>query len=112
MEPYRSLEPHCGTRLPVTERLADRVLLLPTGTSVGREEISTICRIIRTAAYSNAAITEHRGDVGEIGGSTTELFAGWEKVPEEFAEADDDGARDWRASAHILTDGREFWAKG
>ena len=65
MEPYRTQYPEAGSRLPVTEWLADRVLLLPTGTAVGREEIGTICRIIRTAVdrfgslnvlYNNAGV--------------------------------------------------------
>ena len=47
MEPYRSLFPHAGHRLPATERLTSRVLCLPTGTSVGPSEINGICQIIR-----------------------------------------------------------------
>jgi dTDP-4-amino-4,6-dideoxygalactose transaminase len=47
MEPYRSYFPHAGLLLPVTERLANRVLCLPTGQTVGRMEIETICEIIR-----------------------------------------------------------------
>jgi dTDP-4-amino-4,6-dideoxygalactose transaminase len=59
MEPYRSHDPNSGARLPVTERLADRVLLLPTGTSVGREEIQTICRIIQAAVRHGDRISRH-----------------------------------------------------
>jgi dTDP-4-amino-4,6-dideoxygalactose transaminase len=47
MEPYRSCFPDVGLRLPATEALADRVLVLPTGTGVTREEIRKICAIIR-----------------------------------------------------------------
>jgi dTDP-4-amino-4,6-dideoxygalactose transaminase len=47
MEPYRSYFPHAGLLLPETERLARRVLSLPTGTAVGAAEISKICQIIR-----------------------------------------------------------------
>jgi dTDP-4-amino-4,6-dideoxygalactose transaminase len=47
MEPYRSYFPQAGLSLPVTERLANRVLCLPTGQVVGRMEIETICEIIR-----------------------------------------------------------------
>jgi dTDP-4-amino-4,6-dideoxygalactose transaminase len=46
-EPYSTLFPDVPIRLPVTERVAARVLLLPTGTSVGAEEISMICSIVR-----------------------------------------------------------------
>jgi dTDP-4-amino-4,6-dideoxygalactose transaminase len=47
MEPYLSYFPHAGLLLPETEKLVQRVLLLPTGTAVGLGEISTICEIIR-----------------------------------------------------------------
>jgi dTDP-4-amino-4,6-dideoxygalactose transaminase len=47
MEPYRSLFPRAGLFLPHTERLAEKVLALPTGTSIGPEDIREICQIIR-----------------------------------------------------------------
>lgn len=47
MEPYRSYFPHAGLLLPETEKLAKRVLILPTGTAVGAEEIGKICQILR-----------------------------------------------------------------
>jgi dTDP-4-amino-4,6-dideoxygalactose transaminase len=46
MEPYRSYFPHAGLLLPETDKLVQRVLLLPTGTAVGLCEISQICEII------------------------------------------------------------------
>jgi dTDP-4-amino-4,6-dideoxygalactose transaminase len=46
MEPYRSLSPQSGLRLPETERLTERVLALPTGTAVGSREIEEISKII------------------------------------------------------------------
>ena len=49
MEPYRSLFPDAAARLPETERLAARVLALPTGTSVGADEIATVADLIRRA---------------------------------------------------------------
>lgn len=49
MEPYRSLYPNSGELLPETERLAERVMILPTGTAVGGDEIATICELIRFA---------------------------------------------------------------
>jgi dTDP-4-amino-4,6-dideoxygalactose transaminase len=49
MEPYRSLFPNAGVLLPNTERVASRVLVLPTGTSVGENEVRVISRIIRLA---------------------------------------------------------------
>jgi dTDP-4-amino-4,6-dideoxygalactose transaminase len=47
MEPYRSYQPHAGFLLPVTNALVQRILVLPTGTSIGENEISNICGIIR-----------------------------------------------------------------
>lgn len=56
MEPYRSLFPHAGLLLPHTEEVARRVIVLPTGTAVGPEEISDVCDIIRTALAQAAAV--------------------------------------------------------
>jgi Predicted pyridoxal phosphate-dependent enzyme apparently involved in regulation of cell wall biogenesis len=49
MEPYRSYFPNAGLLLPETERIAKRVMVLPTGTAVGPDEIRQICAIIRSA---------------------------------------------------------------
>jgi len=48
MEPYKSLFPHAGLLLPVTERVAERVLVLPGGDAVSQEDIALICQVIRT----------------------------------------------------------------
>ena len=47
MSPYRELFPHAGLMLPVTERVADQVIVLPTGTSVSAGDIEVIGSIIR-----------------------------------------------------------------
>lgn len=47
MEPYRSYFPNAGMLLPVTERVAARVVVLPTGTAVDRCHIESICSILR-----------------------------------------------------------------
>jgi dTDP-4-amino-4,6-dideoxygalactose transaminase len=47
MEPYRSYFPNAGLLLPETERIGSRILVLPTGTAVGPEEISTVCGMVR-----------------------------------------------------------------
>ncbi len=49
MEPYRSYFPHAGLLLPETEKLAQRVLVLPTGTAISPEDINHICQILRIA---------------------------------------------------------------
>ncbi|MFA5160823.1 MAG: DegT/DnrJ/EryC1/StrS family aminotransferase [Elusimicrobiales bacterium] len=55
MEPYRSLFPHAGLLLPDTEELARRILILPTGETIGEPEIAAICGVIRLAV-ENARI--------------------------------------------------------
>ncbi|KPL77254.1 dTDP-4-dehydro-6-deoxyglucose aminotransferase [Ornatilinea apprima] len=62
MEPYRSYFPHAGLLLPETERLADRVLALPTGTAVGAAEISEVANIIRLAIANSKQIGEKLGN--------------------------------------------------
>jgi dTDP-4-amino-4,6-dideoxygalactose transaminase len=56
MEPYRSLFPHAGLLLPETERVAARVIVLPTGTAVGPDEIRRVCGRIRQALASAAEV--------------------------------------------------------
>ena len=49
MEPYRSLDPDAGARLPHTEALLERLLMLPSGGAVGPSEIHTVSGIIADA---------------------------------------------------------------
>ena len=49
MEPYRSLDPDAGVRLPNTEALLERLLMLPSGGAVGASEVHTICGILADA---------------------------------------------------------------
>lgn len=46
MQPYISDFPNAGLELPETEKLTQKVLQLPTGTSVGEKEIHQICDLI------------------------------------------------------------------
>lgn len=64
MEPYRSYFPHAGLLLPNTERLAQRVLSLPSGTAVGKDEIQRICRIIRLAVAYGPEIMKRMNKSG------------------------------------------------
>ena len=50
MEPYRSLVPPDRWHLPVTERLAARVLALPTGAAMSVEEIERVCDLVGFAS--------------------------------------------------------------
>lgn len=58
MQPYDSLYPEISARLPVTESLVQRVLLLPTGTMTSPEDISRICQILRFAVSRGEEITQ------------------------------------------------------
>ncbi|HUR22203.1 MAG TPA: DegT/DnrJ/EryC1/StrS family aminotransferase [Vicinamibacterales bacterium] len=63
MEPYRTLYPDAGALLPVTERLAQRVLILPTGTAVSAGDVSTIAAVLRTALGHAEAIRDRTSRV-------------------------------------------------
>jgi dTDP-4-amino-4,6-dideoxygalactose transaminase len=49
MEPYRTYCPNARLLLPETERMAARIMVLPTGQAVGERDIEVICGIIITA---------------------------------------------------------------
>ena len=49
MEPYRSLYPDAGHHLPVTEAVADRLLVLPTGAGITMPDIAAIASVISVA---------------------------------------------------------------
>jgi len=57
MEPYHSLFPDAGLRLPATESVCRRVLVLPTGTAVDEAQIETICSVIHTGVAHGPEIT-------------------------------------------------------
>ena len=52
MRPYRDLFPHAGLMLPRTERLAESVIILPTGTTLPEHAISVVTDIIRACITS------------------------------------------------------------
>ena len=56
MEPYRSSSPRAGLILQATEKIANRVLVLPTGRAVGPEEITQICSVIKTVIINRKLI--------------------------------------------------------
>jgi dTDP-4-amino-4,6-dideoxygalactose transaminase len=55
MEPYRSFYPHAGLVLPNTSRVAERVVVLPTGTAMGVEDIRAIGSVLRVLALCRTA---------------------------------------------------------
>jgi dTDP-4-amino-4,6-dideoxygalactose transaminase len=62
MQPYRSYFPNASLLLPETEKTAGRVLVLPTGTTVGEQEIEIICDILRMA-IANAEFIRKRQEI-------------------------------------------------
>jgi dTDP-4-amino-4,6-dideoxygalactose transaminase len=72
MEPYRSDPRYADVRLPVTERTASRVMVLPTGTAVSAGDVDRIVdvvqRILARAHEVRAWITAH--GVPEVKGRT------------------------------------------
>jgi dTDP-4-amino-4,6-dideoxygalactose transaminase len=56
MEPYRSYFPDAGLLLPETQKLAARVLVLPTGTAVSTDDITKLVGIMKTVVGNGARI--------------------------------------------------------
>jgi dTDP-4-amino-4,6-dideoxygalactose transaminase len=56
MEPYRSLSPNAYLTLPVTEDVAERVLVIPTGQTVEPETISAACELLRFSMSNGSDI--------------------------------------------------------
>jgi dTDP-4-amino-4,6-dideoxygalactose transaminase len=57
MPAYRNQYPGAGLRLLATQRLAERVLVLPTGTAVGEGEIEAIGDVLQLAITEGARLT-------------------------------------------------------
>lgn len=67
MEPYNTYYPDAGLTLPETEKLVQRVLVLPTGTAVSSEDINEVCRIVKTVVRHGSELRlelEHRRRAG------------------------------------------------
>ncbi|MFN9966639.1 MAG: DegT/DnrJ/EryC1/StrS family aminotransferase, partial [Lysobacteraceae bacterium] len=47
MQPFRELYPHAGLLLPNTMAVADRVIVLPTGTTLPSETVGVIADVLR-----------------------------------------------------------------
>ena len=56
MKPYRELFPHAGLVLPNTEEVAGRVVVLPTGATIGSEEIAAVTGIFRLLASERPGV--------------------------------------------------------
>lgn len=47
MEPYKTFQPDTGKQLPVTEEVADRILVFPTGTAVTPDMVGQIVEVCK-----------------------------------------------------------------
>ncbi len=56
MEPYRSLQPNASMLLPHTDRVAARIMVLPTGQAVTPEIVARICGLIDDALAHASAV--------------------------------------------------------
>jgi dTDP-4-amino-4,6-dideoxyglucose len=61
MEPYRSSFPDAGSALPATERLAQQVLSLPSGTAISRDDVRTVSSILRLAIENGPQVSAALG---------------------------------------------------
>ena len=64
MEPYRSFFPRAGLVLPETERLARKILVLPTGSAIGEAEVAGICQLVHLSTANGRALREQLSKVG------------------------------------------------
>jgi len=69
MEPYSSNFPDAGQLLPETEKLAERVLVLPTGTAVGVDHITKLCGILKTVVSNGALVSSELRRRPQVGGA-------------------------------------------
>jgi dTDP-4-amino-4,6-dideoxygalactose transaminase len=56
LEPYCSLDPRAGLRLPRTEALAERLIALPAGAAVASAEVHAVCDLIERAVGEGTAL--------------------------------------------------------
>jgi dTDP-4-amino-4,6-dideoxygalactose transaminase len=53
MQPYRELYPHAGLLLPNTQLVAERVIVLPTGTAMDGAMVNTVASVVRVLVEGN-----------------------------------------------------------
>ena len=58
MEPYRTLYPRAAARLPHTDAVAARLLVLPTGTGVSLDDIERVCSLIELMVRGGAPLRQ------------------------------------------------------
>ena len=66
MEPYRSGGSGVGAPLPVTERLADRILVLPNGGDIDPADATAVCELLSFAIANRAEIDRRLSSEREV----------------------------------------------
>ncbi len=61
MEPYRSYFPHAGLLLSETNKIAKKVIVLPTGMAIDEGKINGICNILRLVIENGSTIHQQMG---------------------------------------------------
>ena len=56
MEPYRTFYPDAARRLPYTEAVAAKLLILPTGTGVAPEDVRRLCELLELMVAQGPAL--------------------------------------------------------
>lgn len=67
MEPYRSLYPDASARLPHTEAVAARLLILPTGTGMTLDGIERLCDLLALTVANGPAVHERLAAIDAAG---------------------------------------------
>jgi dTDP-4-amino-4,6-dideoxygalactose transaminase len=81
--PYLSMSSNGQPGLPVTERLVERVLCLPTGAAVVAEEVAQVCSIIRLALSDPAPVRRRLAALAGQVVAPARLMSGLEPAPAE-----------------------------
>lgn len=58
MQPYAGLNPRAGYTLPVTEAVAERVMVLPTGMAMHNDDVERLCARIASIVRNAPAVRE------------------------------------------------------
>jgi dTDP-4-amino-4,6-dideoxygalactose transaminase len=64
LEPYRAAFAQAGRPLPVTDRILDQVLCMPTGTVVSVEDVQQVCQVIRLVVANAGEVNNRIGSKG------------------------------------------------
>jgi dTDP-4-amino-4,6-dideoxygalactose transaminase len=67
MEPYRTLYPDAAARLPHTEAVAAKLVVLPTGTGVSPDDIERLCDLLGLMVSPESRLADRMGALPRVG---------------------------------------------